>query len=461
MGYYLLKERFLVAFTILFCLFFCSNFALGQNLKDIRISSDENKTRIVFDLDKLANYQGFFLQDPDRFVVDFDDTKFALDQVDFTLGDHIKSVRTNSNIDSNKLRIVFDLVDEFKIVNQFKLEPNIENENYRIAFDVGLKNLQIIEEKTISDILLKEKIVDDKEPVFNQRPTHIVTKNKITPKFKPKLNVLNQEQINITIDKILDDVLTNQEVQIIKSQKENIRKTINKNIQIKAKSQKKIIVIDAGHGGKDPGAIGRSYKTKEKYITLKYAQALKKALQKNSNYKVYLTRKNDTFIGLSRRVAISRKLNADLFISIHADSALNRKARGLSIYTLSTNASDKEAARLARSHNQGDLINDVKFDSDNAYILNTLIDLSTRKNMNNSANFAEALIKRLKQDLRLVQNSHRFAGFRVLTAPDVASVLVELGYLSNKSDEKLLKSTRYQNKVINGIVDAVDIYFKK
>lgn len=240
-----------------------------------------------------------------------------------------------------------------------------------------------------------------------------------------------------------------------------IIKIINETERVKPKKTKPIIVIDAGHGGKDPGAIGKS-KTREKDITLSYALDLKKHLDATKKYKVYLTRSNDKFIPLSKRVEIARKKDADLFLSIHANASLKQNIKGFSVYTLSNKSSDEEAEKLARKENKSDIIGgvDLKFTSDD--VLDILIDLSQRDTMNRSAIFAAELIQVMKnRGVHILQNTHRFAGFRVLAAPDMASVLIEIGYLTNKDEEKRIKRDNYKRKISKAIVRAVELYFQK
>ncbi|MDX2083629.1 MAG: N-acetylmuramoyl-L-alanine amidase, partial [Rickettsiales bacterium] len=221
-----------------------------------------------------------------------------------------------------------------------------------------------------------------------------------------------------------------------------------------------IIVIDAGHGGKDPGTIGDYARTKEKNITLAYAKELKKNLDKSKKYKVFLTRDADFFIPLRQRVEKSRRLKADLFISLHANSIADQETCGFSIYTLSQKSSDKQAELLAQKENRADIIAGVNFANASPEIIKTLIDLSQRDTMNNSARFANIVIQSVKKsEIKILQNSHRFAGFAVLTAPDVASTLIELGYLSNPQEEKQLNSLVYKRRIVASLANAIDEYF--
>lgn len=224
-------------------------------------------------------------------------------------------------------------------------------------------------------------------------------------------------------------------------------------------SPKPIIIIDAGHGGKDPGTIGKYIRSKEKYITLSYAKELKRQLDRTKKFRVVLTRSSDYFIPLRERVEISRKLKADLFISLHADSSPDRSTTGLSIYTLSDKSSDKQAELLAQKENKSDIIGGADFSETSSDILKTLINMSQRSTMNESARFAEITIKSLKErNVHILEKTHRFAGFRVLTAPDVPSVLIELGYLSNKYEEKTLNNPSHKKAVAEALVKGIDRY---
>lgn len=223
--------------------------------------------------------------------------------------------------------------------------------------------------------------------------------------------------------------------------------------------RKKIVVLDPGHGGKDPGAIGRSYKTYEKNITLSMGKELRKQLEARG-FKVHMTRSTDIFIPLRQRVAIARSYHADLFISLHADSTYNRNAQGLSIYTLSETASDKEAAALAERENKADIIDGMDFSDNSPEINDVLISLSQNDSRNKSSKFAAYVVNEMRRVVKVLANTHRFAGFAVLKAPDIPSVLVELGYLSNHAEEKALRDPSYRKKLAVSIAKAVEVYFK-
>jgi N-acetylmuramoyl-L-alanine amidase len=221
------------------------------------------------------------------------------------------------------------------------------------------------------------------------------------------------------------------------------------------------IVLDPGHGGVDPGAIG-SGGTHEKEITLAMAREIRRQLEQTGRYRVHLTRDEDIFVRLRDRIAIARQHSADLFVSVHADSMGNRETRGASIYTLSENASDSEAAALAARENRADIIAGVDLSRESRDVTSILIDLAQRETMNHAIGFARALVQEMGREVTLLPvNPHRFAGFAVLRAPDVPSVLVELGYLSNPQEESLLNRPQHRAKVATGIVRAIDTYFAR
>ena len=221
-------------------------------------------------------------------------------------------------------------------------------------------------------------------------------------------------------------------------------------------NEKILVAIDAGHGGVDPGAIGISG-VYEKQIVLNAARVLKNELEQTGRYEVILTRDRDVFLRLRERIAVAR--GADLFVSLHADSIPNRKLRGASVYTLSENASDKEANLLAENENKSDIIAGMDFGTETPEVTSILIDLAQRETMNHSARFAGMLVREMQGEVKLLRTAHRFAGFAVLKAPDIPSVLIELGFLSNNHDEKLLRSSAHLRRVAGALRRSIDTYF--
>jgi N-acetylmuramoyl-L-alanine amidase len=222
-----------------------------------------------------------------------------------------------------------------------------------------------------------------------------------------------------------------------------------------------LVVIDAGHGGHDPGAIGNSGKLREKDVTLKIAKAIRDALLASGRVRVALTREDDRFLVLQERYGVARKLHADLFISIHCDSVGEGNATGASVYTLSEVASDKESARLAARENKADIIAGVDLADANPDISSILIDLTQRETMNNSANFAKLLGREAQGQVPFKANYHRMASLMVLKAPDMPSILFETGYISNRKDAEFLASEEGRERIAQSVSRAVGIHFAR
>lgn len=393
---------FTAGIAVALCFGFAENAVAGK-ISNLRIGQGIGSVRIVFDADSKFDYKVFTLSEPNRLVIDTQGVEVApavsknKDQNVF-----VENVRVGST-GVNGVRIVFDLQKPVILKKAFMLPPQ-SSFNWRFAIDLEAAG----EREFLSKVGNSHALSSDDYNSADIRPEPRAAETPKTASGKGKV---------------------------------------------------KIIVIDAGHGGVDPGAIGYSG-TYEKNITLSMAKELKEILDKNKNYKVYLTRNRDVFIPLRDRVKISRKHDADLFISIHADSAKNRKAEGLSVYTLSETASDKEAAALAEKENKADIVAGLNFAEHSKEVSDILLNLAQRETNNSSSEFATLLSSQMSKIVKTVSNTHRFAGFAVLKAPDVPSVLLELGYLSNPMEERQLRQKSYRLKLANATVQAIDKYFQ-
>ncbi len=393
------KGAFL-ALLLSFC-FVCE--ASAGKITNLRIGQGIGNVRIVFDADSKFDYKVFTLSEPNRLVIDTQGIDVA-PAVSRNEDENVfvKNVRVGST-GVNGIRIAFDLQKPVIIKKAFLLPPQ-SNFNWRFAIDLEASSEREFTSKLGNSHALSS---DD----YNSADIAAKTPSSETP-----------------------------------------AKALNR-------GKRKVIVIDAGHGGVDPGAIGYNG-TYEKNITLSMAKELKELLDKKNKYSVYLTRNRDVFIPLRDRVKIARRHDADLFISIHADSARNRKAVGLSVYTLSETASDKEAAALAEKENKADIVAGMNFAEHSKEVSDILLNLAQRETNNSSAEFATLLSSRMSKIVKTVSNTHRFAGFAVLKAPDVPSVLLELGYLSNPSEERQLRQKSYRRKLGDATVVAIDKYFQ-
>jgi N-acetylmuramoyl-L-alanine amidase len=222
-----------------------------------------------------------------------------------------------------------------------------------------------------------------------------------------------------------------------------------------------LVVIDAGHGGHDPGSSSSDESEHETDVALRIAKAIRDELLDSGKVRVALTRSDDRFLVLQERREIARALRADLFISIHCDSAPNISARGASIYTLSETSSDRVAAALAARENKSDVINGIDLSRESNDVSSILIDLAQRETLNTSSTFAVELQRELSPLIGLKPTFHKFAGLMVLKAPDVPSVLLETGYISNDDDLALLTSEEYRHKIAIGVRRAVEAHFAR
>ena len=227
-----------------------------------------------------------------------------------------------------------------------------------------------------------------------------------------------------------------------------------------AKPRKWVVFIDAGHGGKDPGAIGHS-KTQEKHITLAAALELARQLRATGVVEPVLSRDDDRYLRLRERIQLARSREADVFISLHADAAPSAKAYGLSIFTLSDTASDKEAALLAKKENQADLIGGPDLAVEDPQAADELLRMFQRESMNQSTYLASAILNQIGDLPGGTKRGHRFAGFAVLKAPDMPSVLVEMGFVTNRRDESNLKKESYRRKVVERLARAIIAYLEE
>lgn len=394
----------LLALAALCCVFsalFLIRPAAAANIQNLRIGQGIGNVRVVFDADSSFEYKVFLLNSPKRLVVDAQNVK---------VNAIIEKVRDKNNLLANPRIGVTD------------------SGAARIAFDL-------------------------KKPVVVKKAFMLPPQSSFGWRFVVDLEVAAEREFTAKVGNQF--ALANGDLTIRPSSKATrVEKARNDN----RSNSKKIIVLDPGHGGQDPGAIGCSG-VYEKNITLAMARELKKILEKDG-YKVYLTRNRDIFIPLRERVRIARNYKADLFLSIHADSALNKNAKGLSVYTLSETASDKEAAALAERENKADVIAGLNFAEHSKEVSDILINLAQRETMNRSSEFANFMVQEMRKSVKLVDNTHRFAGFAVLKAPDVPAALLEMGYLSNRTEEKLLRQEDYRRKLAKSASAAIDSYFE-
>lgn len=377
--------------------------------KDARIGGDTMRTRFVADLSKKVEFRAFTLDNPYRVIVDLPDVKFKLPAGLGRRGRGLVKGFRYGLVAPGQSRIVIDVKSPIIIEKSFILKA-YGKQPARLVVDVIR--------------------TDRKTFVANLRRKRLASAPKATRRTAQSPP---PAQLRLPGTKR------------------------------KSRGTKPIVIIDPGHGGIDPGAVTKDG-IKEKDIVFAFARTLKKKLVATGRYKAILTRTIDTYKPLRDRVEFARHKDGDLFISLHADALPGRNGQdvaGATIYTLSERASDEEAKALAAKENRADIIAGVELPGESSEVTSILIDLAQRETKNHSITFAGILLDNLKGITRLNKKPHRFAGFAVLKAPDVPSVLFELGYLTNPDDQKLLQSSDWRERVASAATKAVDKFLSR
>lgn len=416
-------SRFICLFAVCLCTVLSTGPALAQNtltISDMRFGVHADKTRMVLELSRVSDFRTFVLPNPYRLVIDLRSFEWRVDDIRQPTGAGIKSVR-NGLLEPGISRIVIDMQRPVLIKSAFIL-PAASGQPNRLVIDFSSAS--------------GEDFHRNHKTVYGTLKT-----------TAPSFNLQTADpQLGIT--------------------RSNIKQSaggiaVPPHPQTKPLRKKPVIVIDAGHGGQDPGAVGvdRIY---EKNVTLATAKELKAVLEQTGRYTVKLTRTNDSFIRLSNRVKLARQYGGDLFISIHADSIDKPDVRGASVYTLSDKASDTQTAKLAARENKADLIGGVDLTHEDKDVADILIDLAMRDTMNQSKFFANTLVDHLqKGGIKTLPSAHRYAGFAVLKAPDIPSVLTEIGFMSNKAEAHNLNNAGYRKKIVNALKNGIEAYFDR
>jgi N-acetylmuramoyl-L-alanine amidase len=384
-----------------------SNFPVAS---DARLAGDARQTRFVLDLDKSVPFRAFTLADPYRVVVDIPQVTFQLPAGTGTSGRGLIKAFRYGLVMPGGSRIVFDLTGPASISKAYVLEAAN-----------GQPPRLVLEFEETDRTSFVQSLAPESRPEL--RPA-IADANAAAPPAEaapaPK--------------------------------------------PATAADLRPVVVIDPGHGGIDNGtqAAGDSEKN-EKILVLAFGLALRDCLEKSGKYRVVMTRTDDTFIALADRVKIARNQSAALFVSIHADALPKGEgdAEGASIYTLADRASDSEAERLAEAENKADAIGGVNLTEEPTEVADILIDLAQRETRTFSNRFARLLMGEMKSTVRMHKHPLKSAGFRVLKAPDVPSVLVELGYVSNKGDLEHLVSESWRSRTVASMAQAVDVFLAK
>lgn len=440
-----------------------------------RVWPAQDYTRITLEASSPITYKMSIIKNPDRIVVDIDD--IDLNQMMKTLTDkilssdpYIKQVRVGK-FKPGVVRLVVDLKTEVK-PNAFTLPPAGEYKN-RLVLDI-----YPVKDPLMAMLEQREAPTSNQTSVNNQASSN-QSSQQSSSQTATQSNSVRGEGYSIsasepkpvieplptpdadTADEIALSELPKPEVIKPDTSKpaEIIKSPDNLKPLTKESLREIVIAIDAGHGGEDPGARGANG-SHEKDITLMVAKRLKAKIDNEPGMRGVLTRDGDYFIPLHGRVVKARKLQADLFVSIHADAFTNQSARGSSVFALSERGATSASARyLAKKENESDLIGGVSLDDKDPVLARTLLDLSQTATINDSLKLGKAVLGHIGEINTLHKNHVEQAGFAVLKSPDIPSILVETAFISNPEEERKLNDEAYQDKLVSSILSGIKKYF--
>lgn len=363
-----------------------------------RIAGDDARTRVVIDFDRKPDFALHYTADPNRLIIDLPDTDFGFSEKDLAAIGLFSEIRYGQ-MGEGASRIVMTIRKPARAVLA-EVQENAEGQGFRLVLDC-----EVVTTEVFIELLNKQQWVGSEKVAGGK-----------TDRMSGETE--------------------------------------------KPASTGFIVAVDAGHGGIDAGAKGATTDVDEKVITLEFAKILVERLNKEKGVQAFLVRDKDEFISLSERVVIARQRGAQLLISLHADTLRQKDIRGATIYTISDKASDALAAGLAERENLSDGIAGIEIKDEPAEVTDILLDLTRRETQAFSIQLAETVLKSFEGQIGLINNPMRHAGFRVLQAPDVPSILLELGFLSNPRDEKLLTDEKWRAKVADLLTKAVGKYME-
>ncbi len=385
-------------------------------------------TRIVVETSKIPESYIFLLENPYRLVIDTAHTEWGINILqrsgNLSIGPIVSYRYGKPN--KNTGRLVFELSRPAAPIAAFLLPPQ-KNDNLKVAGHRIV--VDILDRGETAFALAKSAL--QKSPYLANNETDAVVLNNVIK--KGYFDFVDQAKVAQNVQP------PDNAVQLLSPLK---------------RPRRLVVTIDPGHGGKDPGAIGYSG-TKEKEITFTASRRLAEHLNKTGQVIARLTREDDSYIKLRDRIEIARQHQADLFVSIHADAAPNANARGISVFSLSDIASDKEAAMIAERENKADLLGGPDLAVQDPLAANALLGMFQRESMNESTYVAKSILEHVRSFPGGDKRGHRFAGFAVLKSPDIPSVLVEMGFLTNEQDEANLKQNSYIDELTKKIADAI------
>lgn len=390
--------------------------AQAARILAVRVWPADDYTRVTLENDTQLKVSHFLVKDPERMVVDIEGLELnpTLKELVAKIqpnDPYIKQVRVGQNR-PNVVRLVFDLKEAIN-PQVFTLEP-VGNYRHRLVFDLYPVNPP----DPIAELIAKSNAKEMPPPPIEARPEIKLPKN-------PDIAAARPDEKPLQLTRMIT------------------------------------IALDPGHGGEDPGAIGRAG-SREKDVVLAIAKRLKAKLEDQPNIRVMMTRDADFFVPLHVRVQKARKVQADLFVSIHADAFVEPTARGASVFTLSEKGASSTAARwLANKENAADLIGGVNIKTHDRQLASVLLDLSTTAQINDSQKLGKAVLSEIGSINRLHKGSVEQAGFAVLKAPDIPSILIETAFISNPEEEAKLTDEGYQEQLADAVLKGIRKYFAK
>lgn len=404
----------ILALVACFLMFASPSWALDVNA--VRVGGHAEKERLVVELSGKTQFRAFVLQSPDRIIIDLDDFNWKVGKMSRPPVTLVKDVRFGS-LGGGKGRVVIETSTPVIIKSAFAIDKAAGQPD-RIVVDFAKTSAAVMKEATTQQM--------------GDMPA--TTQPKATSKATSKID-LKKEPAVIS------------------------QKPVEPEATFNPAKAKKLIIIDPGHGGQDPGALGVNG-AYEKSIVLAVGLELKRQLEK-AGYRVEMTRATDVFIPLGERVKFARRKGGDLFVSLHADSISRSNVMGASVYTLSDTASDKETAKLAERENKSDAIAGIDLSHQETDVADILIDLAARDTMNQSRYLAKTVITTLdSNNVKVLDTKYRSAGFAVLKAMDIPSILVEMGYLTNKAEVERLSNSAYRTQIASALKASIDKFFQ-
>jgi N-acetylmuramoyl-L-alanine amidase len=428
----------------------------ATRVSSTRVWPASEYTRVTFESPVALKYQHFFVKDPERLVLDIENVELgpALRELATKIGTsdpYVQSVRVGINR-TNVIRVVLDLKTEVK--PQVFAVPPAGEFGHRLMLDIYPAKPQ--------DPMLA--LLNEDVAGFGKNPLTRDSNDSIASRPQQDGPVGSPENKSKPVDALPAADAKSSVAGNTNADKGGAGKGDNKSAAVvtSRKTPRPIVVVfDPGHGGEDPGAVGRRG-TREKDVVLTIARKLKEKFDGDAQYRVALTRDADFFVPLDQRVARARKLRADLFVSVHADAFVQPQANGSSVFALSERGATSTAAKwLATRENEADLIGGVNLKTRDGFLARTLLDLSQTAQINDSLKLGKLVLAELGEVNRLHKASVEQAGFAVLKAPDIPSILVETAFISNPEEEKKLRDRAYQDKMADAISDGIRRYFAK